>query len=105
MVDLIHHGDDRLAAAAQQIGDLLIQGCRPLPPVEQEEDHMGFFNSQLRLAPHLSDQGIVPLKADSAGIDNNEALSPPFGSAVKAVPRNPGNLLFDRRARCGKAIE
>src|SRR5690606_31251366 len=48
-IDLVDGEEDRLAAAAQKIGDLLVDGSGALHPVDDEDHRLGLVDGQKRL--------------------------------------------------------
>ncbi len=82
LVDDYHH---LLAPSAQAGGDGLVVRKQPGPAVHHEQDEVRLVDGQLRLSGGGSQQGIVRLQEQPAGVDHLEGGPLPGGLRVVPV--------------------
>src|SRR6266540_1339671 len=104
-VRLVRNKDDRLAAPAKLIRDVVLDGEDAGLRVDDEEDHVGFSDRGLGLTPygrfHLTCSRIV----EAAGVDQRELAPAPLSGRVDAVACGAGKILDDRDALADDAVE
>ena len=105
VVDLVDHQHDRLAGAAEHIGDGLVVGGESLPAVHEEQYHVAGLYGDFGLPAHLLEQRIVACGVYAAGIDHCKAVVLPFAVGVHAVARHAGRILDDGDAPSRHFIE
>ena len=104
-VRLVRDEQDRLATAAELIGDVVLDRKDPRLRVDDEHDHVGLGDRGLGLAPdgrlHLAGLRIV----ETARVDERELAPAPIGGRVDTVSGGAGEVLDDRDTLADDAIE
>jgi len=94
-----------LAGAAEQLGQLGVQGHQAGAAVNHLHDARGVFKGNSRLAQDFSrDEGFV-VGDNAASVDDFERVPIPVAGAINAITCDSGLVGDDRAARAGEAIE
>ena len=104
-VALVHGETDRLAAAQQHIGDVLIGGGHAGLHIRDHDDHVGGGNGQLGLTAHELQHLAVGVRLDAACIHELEFAAVPVTVAVNAVAGHARRILHDGGAPAGQFVE
>ena len=94
-VHLIDRQHDRLAAAQQHIGDLLVGSRQAGLHIRQENDDVRVANGDLRLLAHERQNLVVRARFDTAGIHQRKFAAAPLALAVDAVARDARRIFND----------
>ena len=104
-VHLVHGEDDRLLAAAQQVGDLGVVVSDPGGGFHHEEDHVGLVDGDDHLLADLLLEGVVRAGGPAAGVDDREFGAAPFAFAVMAVAGYARGLIDNGLAHADQPVE
>ena len=112
-VGLVRREHHRLTAAAEAVGDVVLDGDDPGLRVDDEEHDVGLVDRGLRLAAHgvleilggFSGGPRPPRIDEAAGVDERELAAAPLRRRVEAVARRSGLVLDDRDAVADEAVE
>ena len=104
-VRLVRDEDDRLAAATEQVGHVVLDRQDAAQRVDDEEDHIGLCDRGLGLATHrrLDLPGLWIIKA--AGVDERELAPAPVRGRVDAIAGRARDVFDDRDALADESIE
>ena len=110
-VGLVPHQDHRLAAAAQDVGNVLVERGHAGAHVDELDADVRLGDGQARLLLGAGGQhgqpGVVAhqVAVQAGGVDHGEAPTSPFGDPVQPVAGQAGELVDDRVALPGEAVE
>ncbi len=105
MICFVGGHKDRLLVAAEITIDLLVPGIEAVLNAGQENDSVGFFDSNLSLLTHLLEQTIFRDWLKSACINRQEAKTTKTGQAIVAVSRYSWNVFNNRSVTTHQPIE
>ena len=60
---------------------------------EVKNNYISFFNSQLRLSSHLSEDNIIAVRLNTACVNHHKLFSAPFTFGIDTVTCNTGGIL------------
>src|SRR5207237_5847918 len=95
IVRFVHHEEDGGLRAAQEVGELAIGGSQSICGVADEEDGVGLFHRDLRLAAHLDSKRVELVEDYSACVDDGEGAALPLDGRVEAIARYARRVLHD----------
>ena len=101
LVDCQQNGQ---AAAAQQVGYLLVLRHHPGLAFDEKHRDRGFGDCETSLLPHFVAKGLVTLEVDASRIDDQEAAPVPLPHSLFAVTGDPRLRGDDCIARAGDAV-
>ena len=104
IVDLVRHEQNRSARAPEQIRDFLVAGRDPDLGVDDEKHEIGLVDRRASLFGDLARDRRTVGEVDSAGVDEQEALSTPLALELLAVARNARGLVDDGGAGLGEPV-
>ncbi len=104
-VHFIDGENGRLAGAAQQLREFLIERRGAGAAVNNLHDARGIFNCDAGLAQNFAGDAGFVFGNDAASVHHFEAAPFPVRGAVDAVARDAGFVGDDGAARAGEAIE
>ena len=104
-VDLVDCQQQRLAAAQEQAGEVIIgcgQGCAP---IDHHHDGFGLIQRHPGLAKDLGRNQLRVIGQDAAGIDHPRMAAGPLDLAIDPVPGDARFIAHDRAAGTGETVE
>ena len=108
-VDLISGDDYGFAGATKFVGDFAVEGNNTFLDVGGENDDVGGFDSEINLIEGgLGDDVggfLAAEQADTAGIDEREGITAPFGFGGDAVAGDAGDVVDNGDAPAHNAIK
>ena len=104
-IDLVDAQDDRLLAAAQQVGDLGVVVGDAGGGFDHEEDHVGLVDGDDHLLADLFFEGVVRTGGPAAGVDDRELGAAPVAFAVMAVAGDARGLIDNGLAHADQPVE
>ncbi|MNZ46911.1 hypothetical protein D3C78_646080 [compost metagenome] len=104
VVDLVGDQERALVALAQVLGNHLVGGGQAGAGVNQEQDHIGFFDGQQRLLGHFFVHAVL-VTGNTTGVDQDVRTALPARFTVLAVSGQPGQVADDSVAGPGQAVE
>jgi hypothetical protein len=105
VVDLVGRNQHWLAAAAQVLGDLEVDGGRALARVDHEQDQIGLFDRDLGLVADVRGQAGVEAGVEATRVDEQKVAALPRADAVQAITRDARLVLDDRLAAADETVE
>ncbi|MNO94180.1 hypothetical protein D3C76_857940 [compost metagenome] len=104
VVDLVGDQERALVALAQVLGNHLVGSGQAGAGVNQEQDHIGFFDGQQRLLGHFLVHALL-VTGNTTGVDQDVRTALPARFTVLAVSGQPGQVADDSVAGPGQAVE
>ena len=103
-IGLVDHKMNSFAGAPQALGDVLVGGCQTVSRIHQEQNRIGFFDSDQDLA---DDQGFDAflLIAQSTGVHHKTRPIFQLGPPVLPVSCQTGLICDQRVPRSSQYIE
>ena len=99
--------DDQVASRRpEHSSDIAVDGSEALPHVEQEDDHVGLVDGNLRLRLNRRSGGVFrAVQVKARGVDHRELPTAPVGDAIQPVSGEAGLGVDDRLLPADHAVE
>ncbi|MNF94286.1 hypothetical protein D3C84_769910 [compost metagenome] len=104
VVDLVGHQQGAFVALAQVLGNHLVGGGEASLGVYQEQNDIGFFDSQQRLLGHLFVHAVF-ITGNTTGVDQDVGAPLPLCLTVLAITGQTGKVADNSVAAFGQAVE
>jgi len=104
-IDFINRQEKWLAATNQLAGEVDIRGGEFGACIDDHDDGVGFFESDLGLAVNLRRHEIFFFRNNAASIDYAQAVAAPFTLSVETIASDAGLVADDGASRTYDSIE
>ena len=104
-VDLVDREQQRLAAAQEQAGKVIVGCGQRSAPIDHHHDGVGLIECHPGLAKDFRRNQLRVVGQDAAGIDHAGMLAGPLDLAVDPVAGDARLIAHDRTARAGETVE
>ena len=105
IVALVDGQDDRLVAAAEHVGHVLVGGGQAVADIHHHDDAVGGVDGDLCLLPHVGQDALGGLRLDAAGGHQQEIVAVPLAVGKDAVAGDAGGILDDGQTLAAQFIE
>ncbi len=102
---LVRHEDHRLAGAAQDRPEDLVQRHDALARIDHEQHHVGLCDGQLGLMAHARLKALVGDVLKTGGVDEIEIQVAKATGRKLSIPGHAGPIVDDGQPTPGQAIE
>ena len=105
IVALVDGQNDRLVAAAEHVGNVLVGSGQAVADIRYHDDAVGGVDGDLRLFPHVGQNALGGLRLDAAGVHQQELVAAPLAVGKDAVAGDAGGVLDDGQTLTAEFIE
>ena len=105
IVALVDGQNDRLVAAAEHVGNVLVGSGQAVADIRHHDDAVGGVDGDLRLFPHMGQNALGGLRLDAAGVHQQELVAAPLAVGKDAVAGDARGILHDGQTLAAELIE